>query len=306
LHCTASQSHFDLLCFSPASMADQKLSLPVRKNLRDNEGKMKEFMEKINEATGQTWVFEVDIPKLVNDPKLSKDYAERVGEILYSSYLEYIANCIATNCEDAMTKEGLIASVSANKLMFRLNPATKGYNDFVIENGVLIMQCKPENFWCNIYDIANFKLDKLLDHDKEAMPLVVRKNLRDNEEKLKERLANIASTVGKEWAFEVDLKAILANKNVSADYKDRLGEILYDSYMERIEQCIKSNCEDDMTKEALVDAISKNKIIYRHNEKSKSYHDWLIEDGSLVLQCKASNMWVNLSDVGYAKLDGLL
>jgi len=287
-------------------MADSKLSLTVRKNLRDNEEKLKEFMGRINSAVGKTWTFEADIAKIISDPKISKDHADRIGEILYSSYMEYVAQCIEENCKDDMTKEGLLGSVSANKIIYRLNPKAKGYNEFVIENGALILQCTPENMWCNIYEISSYKLDPILDYDKSKLSLVFRKNMRDYEEKLQTHLNTIKEATGKDWTFEVDMKTIAGNKKIDSSYQDRPGEILYDSYMERIAQCISDNCKDDMTKEALLEAVSKNKVIFRFVDKTDDYHEWKIEGGALILQCKPENFWVNLSDIGYAKLDKLL
>jgi len=266
---------------------------------------LKENMEKINAAVGKTWTFECDIAKIVSDPE-AKGYADRPGEIIYGSYLEQMAQCIEDNCKDELTKEELLGAVNKNKLMFRFNPKTNGYQQWVIEDGVLIVQCKATNFWTNVYDVANANFDKLVDWDKSKLPLVSRKDMKKYEEKYQEHLANIRQTVGKDWVVDFDWKTICSYPTVDPGYKGREGEILMDSYMERIAQCISENCKDDMVKEALVEAVSANKIIFRLNEKTVGYHQWLIEKGCLVLQCKGNNLWCNLSDVGYQKLDKLL
>jgi len=83
-------------------------------------------------------------------------------------------------------------------------------------------------------------------------------------------------------------------------------KIFYDSYAERIEECIKKNCEDDLTKEELVNQITKKKIALCYVDKTQNYHDFVIKDGALILQCKPENVWINMSDVSYYKLDKLL
>jgi hypothetical protein len=60
-----------------------------------------------------------------------------------------------------MTKEVLLDKLSANKIVFRVNPEAQGYQQILVEDGVLVIQCQAEKFWTNCGEIANFNFDKL-------------------------------------------------------------------------------------------------------------------------------------------------
>ena len=59
--------------------------------------------------------------------------------------------------------------------------------------------------------------------------MTLQKNIRDNANKLEENLKRIEKATGKQFSFETDYADIYEKADKS--YKDRLGEILQDSYM---------------------------------------------------------------------------
>jgi len=288
-------------------MTDNKLPLVLRKNIKENEANLKEHMATINTAVGKTWTFEVDFAKINSNTEIREDLHDRLGEVIYSSYLENLATGIKSFCEHPMNKEALASAVTKNKIMYRLNAAAEPLcNEFKIEDGVLILQSPPKYFWSNLSEVYSLNLDKILDTDKSKFSLITRKNLAQYEPKLKEHEANINAALGTtDWKLEFDIAKLMQAPTIKQD-AGREGEIFYDSYAERIEECIKKNCEDDLTKEELVNQITKKKIALCYVDKTQNYHDFVIKDGALILQCKPENVWINMSDVSYYKLDKLL
>ena len=65
-----------------------------------------------------------------------------------------------------------------------------------------------------------------------GLPMVLKKNLRDHQSKLEKNLQDIEKFLGKFLTFEANFGEIYAL--VDSSYRDRLGEILYDSYMKNI------------------------------------------------------------------------
>ena len=67
-------------------------------------------------------------------------------------------------------------------------------------------------------------------HNDKNLPLALRKDLRDNEAKLNKNLERIAGITGKKWTFETNYDFV--NKSIDSSYQNRLGEILYGSYLD--------------------------------------------------------------------------
>ena len=65
--------------------------------------------------------------------------------------------------KDDMLQEGFQEAVSKNEIIFRMveKLAKGGYNEVLIEDGVLVIQTTPENFWSNVSDVGNKILDIL-------------------------------------------------------------------------------------------------------------------------------------------------
>lgn len=101
----------------------------------------------------------------------------------------------------------------------------------MFEDGSLVVQCKAERIWTNVGEIANFKIETVI--PSNGLPLVLQKNMKDYQPKLNTHLKKIASIIGKELAFEADFASI-NEKVVDNSYKNRLGEIIYDSYMSNV------------------------------------------------------------------------
>ena len=129
-----------------------------------------------------------------------------------------------------MIKEAFNEALSANKIVFRFNENSEGYQQLLIENGVLVVQCKHDRFWTNIGNITSVKVETII--PSSGLPLTLKKNIRDSSKKLDENLNRIEKITGKVFTFETDYADVYEKADKS--YKDRLGEILQESYMNYI------------------------------------------------------------------------
>jgi len=208
-------------------------------------------------------------------------------------------------CKDDFLKEGLVGASTANKIIFRLNESSQGYQQLLFENGALVIQCKVDRFWTNINDIGNFKIETIIPSDD--LPFVLKKNIRDAQPKLQQNLARIKNVTGIDFTYEVDFAAVLSKvaEYQSAAYS-RLGEIMYDSYLNSIASLFEKSCKDDMVKSALLESLSSNSIIFRIHDAAKGYQEVLIENGSLIIQCVPSRFWTNVQDIGNFKIETII
>ena len=69
-------------------------------------------------------------------------------------------------------------------------------------------------------------------HNNKELPLALRKDLRDNEEKLKANLERINKVTGATWTFEANYGEV--NKAISSSYQNRLGEVFFGSYLDTL------------------------------------------------------------------------
>jgi hypothetical protein len=128
-----------------------------------------------------------------------------------------------------------------------------------------------------------------------ALPLVIRKNIRDSEPKLHEHLAIINEATGKEWAFEADWAAIVGQ--LEANQKDTIGQLYHNDVMGNLARNIAKLVKTETTKEAFLEATSSNKIVIKLNDKIKDYWDISFSNGDLVVTHKKSIC--NLANIEY-------
>ena len=132
--------------------------------------------------------------------------------------------------KDGMIKEAVMDALTNNKIIFRINENSEGYQQLLIENGILVVQCKHDRFWTNIGNITSVKLETIIPSD--GLPMTLKKNIRDSAKKLDENLNRIEKASGKVFTFETDYADVYEKADKS--YKDRVGEILQDSYLSNI------------------------------------------------------------------------
>jgi hypothetical protein len=140
----------------------------------------------------------------------------------------------------------------------------------------------------------------------ETLPLALKKDLRDNEENLKKHLQEIKNITGVEFTVEISPSMGEINNKIDGSYKNRLGEIVYNSLMGEVAALFKKNSADSMVKDALIEATPAKKIIFEMTDSASSYHDIVFSNGSLVIKFKPQNIWTNISDIGYSDVVPLL
>ena len=130
-----------------------------------------------------------------------------------------------------MLLEGILEATSANKIIFRINQDSQGYQQVLFENGSLVIQCTQDRFWTNVDQISSLKIETIL--PSEGLPVVVKKNIRDNVKKMEESLKKIEKVFGVSVVLEVKFEEVYESVK-DESYRSRLGEIIYDSYLKEI------------------------------------------------------------------------
>jgi hypothetical protein len=153
---------------------------------------------------------------------------------------------IEKKCNDYILKYDFVAATPSRRVIFRLSEAAVGYQQILIEEGSLIIQCKKSHWYTNVHEISQYKLE-LIVPSTTSLPVVIKMStfqkdlslilvdIRDQEDKYKKHIHRIREACGKEFVFEVDFRDVLDRVQATqSSAKDRLGEILHDSYLSNI------------------------------------------------------------------------
>jgi hypothetical protein len=282
-------------------MADKKLSLPTRKNLRDNEDKKKEHLARIEAASGKSGVeFTIKNDIAVAEQLASNGYADRIGEIFYDSYLSYLADALTKLCSSEDNKAALGGSWTSNNIYFETDEKAENYQQITFEGGDIRMACKKSNIWSNISYLGGDIEGRLSSpFAGEVLPLKSASDLRANIEKKDECLGAIATATGKsglEFAFK-DIKGVDAQLKKNG-YENRIGEVFYANYLQYLSEALTKLCADDLAKVAINQKWTSNKIFFELDAKAPTYQNVNFPGGDLRLSCKPENIWSNLSYLG--------
>lgn len=282
-------------------MADKKLSLPTRKNLRDNEENKKTNLARIEAASGKTGVEFIIKNDIAVAEALDKNgYTDRLGEVFYQAYLSQLADVIEKLCADANNKAALGGSWTSNKIYFETDEKTEGYQHTSFVNGDIRLACKSSNIWTNLsYLGADIEGRLLSPYAGEVLPLKTAGDLRANEEKKTEYLNAIATATGKsglEFSFK-DIKAVDEQLKKNG-YENRLGEVFYANYLQYLSEYLVKLCADEHAKAALNQKWTSNKIFFETDLKAPTYQNVNFPGGDLRLSCKPDNIWTNISYLG--------
>jgi len=138
------------------------------------------------------------------------------------------------------------------------------------------------------------------------LPLKLRKNIRDTEEKFKENAAKIADAMGgaQEITLDVDWEAT-AESATASGYEHRAGEVLHDWIIGGLASNIVSLCKDETAREALVNTWTTGVIIHRTGDPKSGYHSVTFEDGNLVIESKTKSLGSNVGQCGQSIQDQL-
>jgi len=146
--------------FNSLKAAEFKLSLVQRKDIKNNEEKVSEHLQTINDATGRSdWTWEVNWENFVGLAKSSNSSPDSPGSTA-ASILENLAAAIKKLCSDDMSQEAFNEAATTGKILVACDAKYKdfSYHKCAFENGDLVVKMK---YFCNFYDIGS-DLEKLL------------------------------------------------------------------------------------------------------------------------------------------------
>jgi len=134
-----------------------QIPLKVRMNIRDNDAKRQEKLEKAREATGipdLEWEFDWMVLFTAVIKSGDKSNVERIGDTYDAICKEAVAR-LERLCKDDMVKEAIVDALSAKKIRFVYNKDAKlprGYHKSSFEDGVLVFTTRT---FANISEIGN-------------------------------------------------------------------------------------------------------------------------------------------------------
>lgn len=295
--------------------SEVKLSLKLRKNIRDSTEKLNESIERIERATGIKFHVDVNFGELLGQLQghdRYEDFSERFGDVVYGSYLPDFAYNVERFVETDLLKEHFVKVLGPKATIgFRVLPlGTKlegksTYSRTKVEDGVLYLDVPFDRMWSNTSELGLDLIDSLNDagEEKSALSLEQQRNINENKAKLEEHLKEIEGFSGIKFDVEVDFGAIAALIPADSSYIERLGDVIYDYYMGGISWNFRHQMQDDMVKEATVDAFGD-----KHTIKFEVYEDAAREGGynstvvgpnnELLIRIPAHNFAVNVDHVG--------
>lgn len=280
-------------------MAQAKSALPllVRKALRDVEPEQKKAIAEIEEEFKLSGVtFQCDFAQVYSE--LPESDRANIHHIIDSYLTSWLPNMKSNNLLTDLNRAAILHTWTTKKIIFRLNPDAEHYVHCLFENGNLIIQCKPNRFWCNISECGGSMPDNA--STGSDYPLGLERNFAEYEGAKQENIQKIEQALGASgFTVEMEDWKAMAKAATEARYEDRLGEICFSWYLGGLADNLKKLCADDMVQEAIREAIANKKILFRVNPNcKKSYHDEFFENGNLIIDIKTSQMCSNVGTTG--------
>lgn len=217
-------------------------------------------------------------------------------------YLEGLADNVTAFCKDPTQKEAFVETFGAKKrITFEVYDHTKGdpgyYNRTRNDNGTLMMGSNKECFISNTGEIGK-DLSVTCSGDS-VMNVATRKNIQDFEGKRDENLARINKAVGLEFSLDIDWVPFAKLLSATQAYKDRIGWMIYEAYLESLADNLETLCKDEMSKEAVQEACDKKTIRFALDENlERGYGDCTFVDGVLTLSFPPARFGSNVGIIG--------
>jgi len=269
------------------------LPLRYRQYIRDEETKRNNHAQKISDALGVEYTFDIDWAALFAGAADKTESGWRLPETI-SAYTNVLANRISGYGQDELAKEQFLEETHKRtiKIIFDKNAKIEsGYCKEAIQDGVLSLTIK---YAANVDEAGRSILD-LLGIGPGQLPLTVRMNIRDHEAKRQEQLQRIREATGfsdLEWDFGWNG----ITSAITQSEANRIGET-YASVCRAAANRLESLCKDEMVKEAIVDALSAKKIkfLFDKNAKFNNYTKAAFVEGVLVFTTK---YFANIDEIG--------
>jgi len=300
-----------------------KLPLAVKKALRDAEADNKAECALMEKAVGFPVTFNWNVEAAWT--ALTGSSSQENLPSAATTYLKSAREGMERECKDDLNKAELVRLWTTKNVTFTVEPESfvgadyvktnvgswNGYNGIRIVNGDFDIFTKFDRFWANTDNVWQEKYENTFSNATEAgkLSLLVRKELRDEEPRIKavkERLAKALGLDAVQWNIVADGLAISARKDLRDDYK--FSAYLAISYMEALATCLERQAADDMVKEAVVDAFGKKTVslkVYdsmdgvKGLETHSSYNGIQFLDGEIIVFTPPNNWACNIDQVGY-------
>jgi len=134
-----------------------------------------------------------------------------------------------------------------------------------------------------------------------ALPLPLRKDLRDNEPSKIELLKRIDAATGVTgWTFEADIAALHNDPKTDKNFKERVGEGLFgkSSYLKVLADRIETEMKDAMVKEQFLQDCSAKKITFKIWDGCQFAAEPEIHYANGVLEIRQKTFPSNVADTG--------
>ncbi|KXJ89438.1 hypothetical protein Micbo1qcDRAFT_235249 [Microdochium bolleyi] len=307
----------------------EKLSLAVRKNLRDEwESKKEDFEKQLSEILAVPWTIDID-PKQVY-AYAGDGYAKDSLGACIASYVEGAVSRLKefeSNYGDEGVKEiNAIAHKHSLGLDFDENKRWS-YCGVDVHEGQLRMLFEKDCLGTNIsYCLDRDVLDKALNEapageaaESSNLSYSTRTNIRqeydpkigDIQKKVADILANPDIKLNPN--FDAIFASLLAESKVKKtelreDWQSSIGYMAREYFDGFVSQLQWQKFEDDdMLQEGFKEAVDKNEVCLRIVDKlnDSSYSEAVVEDGVLYIQCKPLTWGTNVSYAAEKLVDKL-
>jgi hypothetical protein len=284
------------------------MTVATRKNIADNQKTSVKHLKTIKTAAGIEFEIDIDWVKIAEAAK-ERGYEDRSGEIVYDWYLGGLADNVTSFCKDPIQKEAFVEAFAERKtIAFVIQPnqsedeESKHRYDYVWvhnDSGVLQVNIPVDRFCSNVSNTGN-DLSKACSGEG-GMSVATRKNIKDEEKNRKKNLTRIQKATGLEFDLDVDW-FVFAELAKERGYEDRIGEIIFNWYLDGLAGNLESLCKDDMCKEAVAEAAHKKVIAFQiisdDDMESKYSKCTFSDDGALVISVSKERFCSNVSNCG--------
>jgi len=293
--CNVSDTGRDLL--DKLGDPNSGLSLKAAQNMKQNEEKRTEGLERIHTATQLACDVTLDCDVPTFSSKLSDK--DRVGDVI-QYYIDAMGSRTERLFKEDETARNALQAVWTTGVL-RVEYGTKkkgqsGYAETNIRDGDLVVTVFEV---CNVDDTGSDLMDKLGDPNS-GLPLKAAINVKENEGKKTENLEAIKETVGlaTDCTFDIDW-AVIHPFCVKNGYADRCGEVVYDYILTGLKDRLVRICQEELTKEAIAENWSTGVLrLEAGPPKMSGYHTVDFADGDLVIKFRPDSMCTNVSDIG--------
>ncbi|KAM7200217.1 hypothetical protein V8F20_005435 [Naviculisporaceae sp. PSN 640] len=305
----------------------EKLSLAIRKNVRDEWDNNKADLEKqLSDILGEPWT--VEASPLSIWPYHNEGYAKESLGSCIKAYVEgalYQLKYLTERYESLASEINTIAHAHVLTLDVDENePPRWSYNGCDVVEGQLRILFHHENLGVNVSDACQERpLFQALNTAADERPLsfLVRSGIKtDYEPEINATRHEIAELLGKSdddiklnpnWEDTfAKLKEYSEKKgsDLRDDWQSNLGSFTL-KYFQALAYRMKYDKvgEDDMVQEGFLEAVSNNEMAFRIVDSLKygSYGEVVIEDGTLYIQCPADKWGYNIDYVAEKLIDQL-